>query len=223
MNSTGTAKPDLRKWPNDMSSKQEEKTLNVRQRQYAIAKRGDSQSVLRTGYLGPCVAFYGVNPSKGVAFMSHVDGKVSGLKAMVEQLKLHVDGDLEGFSLYITTNFTCTLRIILLFAAVYFLYAGWHSDWWLVWFIGFLGGAFLCFGSIAQIYWVASVRFHTLKVRLNNPWQFSGRVEVSIDASAKTWPSTPIKESRSQSASEALFGPAHAHYWFSEMKPVPRD
>jgi len=205
-----------------MSSYQEQKTLNVRQRQFAIAKEGDGKRVLRTGFLGPCVAFYGVNASKGVAFMSHVDGKICGLKTLVEQLKHDADGDLRGFSLFLTTNYTFTLRIIALVLIAVLLWVYGTGPWWLS-ALFFLMPAAFCFASIAQIYWLARIRFKTWKVLLNNPWQVSGRVEVSIDASSKTGPNNPIKESRSEDDSKDLFGSAPAYYWCAEMKPVPRD
>jgi hypothetical protein len=56
----------------------EERTLNVRQGAFAIVKRTDTLSLLRTGNLGPCVALCGVNERAGVVFMSHVDGNLCG-------------------------------------------------------------------------------------------------------------------------------------------------
>lgn len=81
----------------DKSSNEDQRVLSVRQRCYAVVKKTDEKSVARKGYLGPCVAFYGINGSEGVAFMAHVDGHVRGLSGLIAELKRKAGGDLDGF------------------------------------------------------------------------------------------------------------------------------
>ncbi len=89
----------------------EARTLNVRQGAFAIATTQDTLNRLRTGNLGPCVAFYGINRRAGVTFMSHVDGNLCGFRALEDRLSSATNGDLESFALYATTNYTMTARL----------------------------------------------------------------------------------------------------------------
>jgi hypothetical protein len=63
----------------ETEQEREHRTYNVRQRTFAVTTKRDRLSRLRTGYLGPCVAFYGLHAGKGVAFVSHVDGNLRGI------------------------------------------------------------------------------------------------------------------------------------------------
>jgi hypothetical protein len=196
----------------EADSNQVEKTLNVRQRTFAVAKKGDRQSILRTGYLGPRVAF--INAAKGLAFISHIDGKICGLKSMAEQLKRQADGDLQGFSLYLTTNYTFTLRI-LAFVVIAICRCRQHE------LSAFDAIFFISASAVAQIYWIERVRFKTWKVVPKNRWQVSGRVEVVVDASATTGPDKPRKKSLLSEVSKVRY--RYPHCWCAEMKPVSRD
>lgn len=197
----------------------EEKTLNVRQGTFAVCKKGDRKSILRTGFIGPCVAFYGINADKGVAFMSHIDGKIFGLKAMVERLDRDAEGDLHGFSLYLTTNYTFTLRILVLALASILLS---QLDQLAV-LDGLLivGILYFFFGSVVQVYLLAVVRFGTWKVVPKNPWQVSGRVEALIDASSTTGPAKPCKDSLPFNESRKRYRSTYS--WLAEMKSTSRD
>jgi len=204
----------------DSKSHQAGTPLNVKQRTFAIAKKGDLKTVLRTGYIGPCVAFYGINVDKGVAFMSHIDGKICGLKSMVEQLKHEADGDLQGFSLYLTTNHTFTLRILALVAIATFLMQ-WPATCVFDALLVFAMTLYFCFGSVVQVYWIARIRFKTWKVVPEIPNQIFGRVEILIDASSTTGPDKPREESLSKKESKNLY--RFPHCWWADMKPVSRD
>lgn len=103
------------------------KTFNVKQRSFCvITKHSEFPILLRTGYIGPCVAFYGFNERQGVAFMAHIDGNVRGVGKLMERLKEAANGDLEGFSLYAATNWSLiwlssvSLISIMLIAAIGF-------------------------------------------------------------------------------------------------------
>lgn len=177
----------------NMDSDKAQRTHDVRQRTFAVARKFDPKTILRTGFLGPCVAFYGINPNKGVVFMSHIDGRVCGLESMVDELKHAADGDIQGFNLYLTTNYTFSLRLVVLalLALVASLLPG--PDAYL--FSGIFSVFFyLFFGSIIQIYIFSLYWFRTWKVLPKNPFQLFGRVEVSVDACSVIGPGEPRQD-----------------------------
>lgn len=209
-----------------MDNNQVKTTLDVKERTFAIAKKGERKTILRSGYLGPCVAFYGINAHKGVAFMSHVDGNIYGMKRMVEQLELEADGDLKGFSLYLTTNYTLAVRVIGLACIIAFIIIWWLLNdvsalvlttavlaFWLYFF----------FSSIVQIYCLARIRFKTWNVVPDTPLQFCGRVEVSVDVFSTNGPSKAHREALPEKESKPLYEPMTEHVWWQGMKPMPKD
>lgn len=105
-------------------------TLNVRQRQFAIGKRDSRVSAIKTAYLGPCTAFYGVDRHRGLVFLTHLDLHACGLGRLVHELKRHTDGDLSGFEIYLATGMSWWCRLLVAG------FLGWvahivtlHSEW----------------------------------------------------------------------------------------------
>ncbi|MEX3845588.1 hypothetical protein [Paraburkholderia sp. BR10882] len=212
---------------NETEQNREERTYNVRQRTFAVTNKENRLSVLRTGYLGPCVAFYGIHTEKGVAFMSHVDGNLRGIDDLAARLKEETNGDLAGFSLYLSTNYTLLARffvlaaILLYFTAVAIVrgvdsllgYFGWAAVllacWW------------YCFRSVFAINRYAHKTFRKWWVKPNNPWQIMGRVEVSVDSTSRGEPDRARKETLWLAQSVGRYGPPPD--WFSGQRDATTD
>lgn len=198
----------------ELTDSLEARTLNVRQGAFAIATKQDTLNRLRTGNLGPCVAFYGINRRAGVTFMSHVDGNLCGFRALEDRLSSATNGDLESFALYATTNYTMTARLgcLALVCAAY----PWLPLWLWLGLIAVVVG-FGC-ASLLQIYIFARRAFGTWRVKLCTPLQFSGRVEVSLDAASSGGPSVPQRETVSRDESERRYG--RLHCWVSGQREL---
>lgn len=166
-----------------------------------MAKR-DPKPVLRTGYIGPCVAFYGVNPDKGIAFMSHIDGNIVGLQEMSKQLDKASNKDLKGFFLFATSNYSWPLRLAILLLPVLGHFIGLISAAEAAVLIGI--SALYLFWSLALVYLYALCVFKTARVKTRIPLLCAGRLEVEVDAS-KAEPSRPIKDSLSKADSKDLY------------------
>ena len=206
----------------DSSISNDDKVLNVKQRTFAVAKRDDRQSVLRTGNLGPCVAFYGIDRTRGIAFMSHVDGKTLGLNLMAKRLLAEAEGDLSGFELYITTNYTLTLRMVGLVVLICICLS--LIDKWQLLIAAIALGAVFChlfFTSMALAYIFARIWFKTWKIALRMPKQFQGQIEVEVDATSSIGPDVPRRDTLSAKEREAQYGPPHS--WFKNMRQVERE
>lgn len=100
-------------------------TRDVPQRTFAIAAAADPRPILRTGNIQTCVAFYGVHPARGIAFLCHIDGSARGIGALVTQLKAATGNDLPGFSLYCTPKWTLRARQMGLAVLVLVLWGCW--------------------------------------------------------------------------------------------------
>lgn len=193
----------------------ERKTLDVPQGCFDIAVKRGEKSILRTGNIGPCVAFCGHNSKKGVAFMAHVDGKVWGLGRMLEVARASNDGSLRGYSLFLTTNYTFSLRLSVLLASLSWLVVS--PD---ILAAGILIGVLLFgFGSIFQIYLYALLRFKTLNIRWITPWQFRGTVEVRLDVDSGAAPQAR-REILPVEQKEARYGPSYRFFWDPVMRPA---
>jgi len=172
---------------------------------FAVTTKQEELSILRTGFLGPCVAFYGINEKKGIAFMSHVDANLFGMGGLRDRLKEVAEGDLDGFSLYVTTNYTLTIRVIsLILVCTSFRFvplAGWLAA------LAFV--VMFSFASLIQIYVFSAITFKTLCVKPRTPFQIWGRVEVTVDAASKVGPDKPRKEVISTDESKDRYGPTH--------------
>ena len=214
----------------ETDSNAEQRTINVNQHTYAIARASDRKNILRTGNLRPCIAFYGIHHGHGVAFMSHIDGKICGIDAMVRTLDEMTGGDLEKFSLYFTTNYTIWLRIAVLIAAIV-------SPVWLQRIPGdhaiFFGGLLLLalgflWVSMVQILWCAWFRFNTWKVIPKMKFSFLGAIEASIDASQWSQSDTSSGGQAAQARIDPLGGAASklaydtlkGHSWHAPMREV---
>lgn len=76
-------------------------SIDVRQRQYAIGRRGTSSSALVTENIATCTGFIGIDKKSGVVFLCHLDTFrcCLNLPDLVADLRNHVD-DLSGFELF---------------------------------------------------------------------------------------------------------------------------
>ncbi|WP_458026165.1 hypothetical protein [Paraburkholderia caledonica] len=134
--------------------------------------------------------------------MSHVDGNLCGFQELEDRLSSATVGDLESFALYATTNYTITARLgclVLVCGAFHWL----PLALWLGLLAVVLG---VGFASLVQIYIFAWRAFGTWRVKLCTPWQFSGRVEISLDAASSNGPGVPHEEEVSRSESERRYG-----------------
>lgn len=170
---------------------------------FAVTTSQDKLSVLRTGNIGPCVAFFGINERSGVAFMSHVDGNLYGIGAMRDRLKEATNNDLDGFSLYFTTNYTLIARLAFLTFSI-FIYITFSLNCVTITMLG--AGVYFLFGSLLQIFLFSAMVFKTVCVRPWNPWQFRGRVEITVDAASTKGPGTPLEETITKAESKERYG-----------------
>lgn len=196
-----------------------DKIVDVRQRAFAIVNAGDKKSMLRTGNLGWCVAFYGFDPTRGIAFMCHIDGKVWGVNTMVRQLPRANDGSLRNYHLYVTANYTLVsgAAYLLFFLMVIWLSASVPDTWRLIFVVAVLGFGFCCaVGSLAQIYWLAWVVFKADRLNRRHRWQISGTVEVTLDSA--TGPRGAQRDLRSDHERDELHGPTQC--WYQVMQPT---
>lgn len=192
----------------------EAKTLNVPQGRFDVVVKQGEKTILRTGNIGPCVAFSGHNSTKGVAFMAHVDGKVWGLGRMLEVARANNDGSLRGYKLYLTTNYTFTLRLCLLLASFGAL-VGWPSAGT----AGILSTVLLFgFASILQIYAYSLFRFKTLNIRWITPCQVRGTVEVRLDVNSDC-PPQACREKLPVEQKKERYGASY-RYWDPVMRPA---
>lgn len=193
----------------------EQKTLDVPQGCFDIAVTRGEKSILRTGNIGPCVAFCGLNSTKGVAFMAHVDGKVWGLGRMLEVARASNDGSLRGYSLFLTTNYTFSLRLGVLLASLIWLVVSRDTL-----AAGILSGVLLLgFSSIFQIYVYALFRFKTLNIRWITPWQFKGTVKVILDVDSGA-PPLACRENLPVEQKKERYGPSYRFFWDPVMRPA---
>jgi hypothetical protein len=180
--------------------------LNVRQREFAVTN-GDNQAViLCTGNIGPCVAFYGRHNKKKVAFMSHVDLNIRGYKNLAAKLKELTNDDLEGFSLYATTNYTITLRVIFLIFSIVWLMFFPEKLFALLMFVGTLS---LGFGSLALVYFFSISHFTRPQFKLLTPCQLFGKVSVSINSESDEEPRLTKEIPKLKKDNKEKFGPRH--------------
>lgn len=159
---------------------QNEHIHNVPERTFAVTTKDNPKHILRTGNIGPCVAFYGFNQN-GVAFMSHLDGMFKNSSGLTMRLNELTQNDLSGFSLYFTTNYFLAVRFLVLLLTLG-SYPYLHVGLWatLLLFVLIFG-----FWSIALVYIYSYVTFKTLRVQPKEPHGIWCRVEVSVDAGAK--------------------------------------
>lgn len=201
---------------NTSNSSQEENIFDVRQRTFSVTTAGDKKNVLRTGYIGPCVAFYGRHKDNKVVFMSHVDGNIFGYKNLEAKLKSLTNENLEGFSLYATTNYTISLRIFVILVSALIVFSSAEKFFSSLIFLVALG---FMFGSLIQIYLFSILRFKKSQFRLQRRCQPHGRITVSIDAASEDDPS-PNKEPIEPEESKKLYGPESGHCWLSGQKEI---
>lgn len=152
--------------------------------------------------------------------MSHVDGKTAGLDLMAKQLLEETKGDLSGFELYVTTNYTWELRVIGLIAIIWFMLS--RADISEFWGTAIVLGLFyyFFFGSATFIYIFARKWFNTWRVILRMPRQLWGCVEVEVDAASTTGPTHPRRDTLSTEERERRYGATSS--WFKKMKPSER-
>lgn len=133
-------------------------TLNVRQRQFAIGKRGSSVSTVDTAYLGPRIAFYGVDAERGLVFLSHLDFHAVGLDRLISDLKEHTEGDLSGFEVYLTTGMSWWFRLLIaaLGGCVAKLVVP-HSRW------SVYGAVFTAVGATILFFWSQITLYYYLR------------------------------------------------------------
>lgn len=192
----------------------EAKTLDVPQGCFDVVFKRGEKSILRTGNIGPCVAFSGVNSIEGVAFLAHVDGKVWGLGRMLKVASTHSNGSLQGYRLYLTTNYTFTLRLGLLLASLGGLVV-WPSVF---------AAVILCFiivfgfTSILQIYAYALFRFKTLNICWITPWQVRGTVEVWLEVDSGSPPQARWEDLPAEQKQER-YGTSYS-FWDPVMRPA---
>lgn len=94
--------------------------MDVRERQYEIARTDKGPDTLTTGYLFSCFAVYGWNDDKGVGFLWHLDAHACGLERIAKRLRIAAGGDLNGFKLYMTSGLGLYFRLV----ATLFVLAG---------------------------------------------------------------------------------------------------
>ncbi|WP_199545393.1 hypothetical protein [Paraburkholderia kururiensis] len=133
---------------------------------------------------------------------------------MAERLAKETGGDLAGFSLYFTTNYTMSARLVaLLLACVSFR--------WLPAVISCgLPAVVLGFGfaSLIHIFIFAQRTFNTWSVTPRTRWQLTGRVEVTVDAASTAGPEMPQRETIPSAESIRRYGPTYC--WLSGQKEM---
>lgn len=194
----------------------------VRQRHYAVVKAVGEKSVARTGFLGPCVAFYGLNEAKGVAFMAHVDGYVWGLGKLITELKLATGGDLDGFEVALALNYKYCPRVLVLAAGC--IWASWLAVAYVEWYLHILAflvvamTVYACFGSaliihLFSLYWF---KRSTIKWRVTD--KLYKRAEVEVDSASQTVLSGPQKDRLPPKISKGKYGALAWWTWGKKME-----
>lgn len=136
--------------------------MDVRQRQYEIARKGTETSTLTTGYLSSCFAVYGWHKDRKIGFLWHLDAHARGLGLIAEPLRHDpddegVDVGLDGFEVYMTSGYGLYLRLMAaLVVAAIAIFAGSTTDSWISWIVG---GA--CYGWLLG-YWL----FNWIAIRI---------------------------------------------------------
>lgn len=191
--------------------------VEVREREYEIGEKGTGVNVLKTGYLLPCIAFYGVNRDRGLVFLCHIDCHARGIDRIARDLKARTDGDRRGFELYVTSGMNPIMRVA---AAVFFAFfvkqiCHDHKMWA---DIAYAGVAYAFFGPLlfgyAQLWW----HFRTF-AKPRFLWGFGGRVEVTVDTS-KGIPDRPkFERGTSAESSKSKFEPRKGS---CALKPINR-
>jgi hypothetical protein len=138
--------------------------------------------------------------------MSHVDGNLRGIEPLAARLIKATEGDLNGFSLYLTTNYTLTLRFFLLFATTALLHWVHGVATFFAWLGLLVCVAWFGFGSLFAICRYACRTFGKC-VTPDTPLQLWGRVEVTVDAASKVGPDTAREETLPIARSIDRYGP----------------
>lgn len=141
--------------------------MDVRQRQYEIARKGTETSTLTTGYLSSCFALYGWHEDRKIGFLWHLDAHAQGLELIAEPLRHDSDADgvdvgLDGFKVYMTSGFGLYLRLMAAFVvAAIALVVGCATDSWIWRIVG--GAAFVGLLGYWLFNWIA-IRIEVCKV-----------------------------------------------------------
>lgn len=200
----------------------EEKVLNLRQRHFAVVRKSDRKSILRTGYIGTCVAFYGINRSKGVAFMAHIDGQIRGLEALIVELTSAADGDLEGFEIAMASNMKYWPRVsAVIVGIVVTCYPFWGGPIWLLCIVFFVAAAFwlyFCFGSLFLTYRFSRRWFTTTPIEWKAMDKCFRCVEVEVNSASNDKLAEPAPDRMTAKKSKETYGPPEEHWWHSKMK-----
>ena len=146
--------------------------------------------------------------------MSHVDGNFLGFKSLASKLKELTNEDLEGFSLYITANYTLILRIII--TALFMMNLIFSADK-IVSFFALLVVLYFFWGSLVMVYIFALTKFKKPLIKFQLPRQVYGRVTISISTTSESEP-RPSKETLNTEKSKELFGPKSC--WIRGLKEV---
>jgi hypothetical protein len=178
--------------------------VEVREREYEIGEKGTPVNVLKTGFLLPCVAFYGINPDRGLVFVCHIDCHARGISRIVRDLDVRTGGDRRGFDVYVTSGLNPIERIAAGFLFVWFIeHICQHSP--LLAGIAYVGLAYCLFGPMlfgyAQLWWY----FRTL-ARPRFLWGFGRRVEVTVDTSKRVPDHPSFERGNAATISKAKFG-----------------
>ena len=185
--------------------KHQVRAYHVPQRTFVVAPATDKFG-LKTGYLGPCVAFYGRNKTNGVSFMAHIDGSLAGIDGLTTQLQEESSNILKDFDLYVCSNYTLPLRVFTLVVAIAVAARSWsQGDCWTVAFIALAFSiGYFNFVSLIKIARYSKKTFGKYPCP-RMPCQCWGRVEVESDPNSPTGFKKPKREKESSIVTKFLY------------------
>ncbi|WP_413460458.1 hypothetical protein [Herbaspirillum huttiense] len=196
-------------WPRQTAAGRAPGVHHVLERTFVVTTAADDFK-LKTGYLGPCVAFYGRHKRADVSFMAHIDGYFAGMDELTAQLRHASDDQLASFDLYFCSNYTLPLRFILLILSVVCAAFAWcQSSSGSVAFPMLVTGLALVvaqffFFSIVKICYYSKRHFGKLP-QACMPRQIWGRVEVQSNPNSPTGFDAPRKEWDSPSVTAVTY------------------
>lgn len=185
--------------------KHQVRAYHVPQRTFVVAP-GTDEFGLKTGYLGPCVAFYGRNRTNGVSFMAHIDGSLAGIDSLTTQLQKESCNRLQDFDLYVCSNYTLWLRFFALMAPIAWAVSLWSQGSCVT---GAAIGLAVAIGDFSFTSLIKICRYSKKTFdkypRPCMPWQVCGRVEVESDPNSPTGFSKPKREHESSIVTKFLY------------------
>ncbi len=160
--------------------------MDVRQRQYAIGLRGESNADLITENVFTCSVLVGICRKSGVVFLCHMDSPVciAALPGMVSDLKNHVH-DVRDFDVYTSSGLhPFWLWLLALALGVCLAKGCWLSGIGVALALVFLSATRLCLS--ASLFWMRRRGFWRAAGSLGYSWKTLGLIRCGVEASANT-------------------------------------